>query len=426
MEKKETRENDSNINSEVRTIRISYSLDATPEKVKESKIVVEYFRDKCVSRYGAPFKLIKSEDGKTETLVLGVPAENVDELIKDFFCCVDFLNTSIIGIFLDPNIMTSDKDEILEQQKREIEEKWKQYQPDSKELNIIKYIIQNGERKRIEFLYHLITIYQPKNIWFPTLVDLKLDKIFDYDKAEEKARRSFIDAIHKEQNLSRKEMPDIVPEPAEVEKPEQKVATPENTMPDNNSSAEKKLVEEELPIDYQIEFPVSNDNADGVIRLETGDILRFINSESYRDLYYAIEYDMPFYTEKVARGKTPKELALMLTTFILNYNQKNADRHLIFFTGMREFDIQQQVVNSRVCNIPIVQFAFLNNDSLARKLIFDFGADENIQTPESSNPEYVSYVAELFGHGRKEMMSINKAAEIGRQLSGIPLCNNAK
>ena len=34
MEKKETRENDSNINSEVRTIRISYSLDATPEKVK--------------------------------------------------------------------------------------------------------------------------------------------------------------------------------------------------------------------------------------------------------------------------------------------------------------------------------------------------------------------------------------------------------
>ena len=93
---------------------------------------------------------------------------------------------------------------------------------------------------------------------------------------------------------------------------------------------------------------------------------------------------------------------------------------------MRESDIQQQVVNSRVCNIPIVQFAFLNNDSLARKLIFDFGADENIQTPESSNPEYVSYVAELFGHGRKEMMSINKAAEIGRQLSGIPLCNNAK
>ena len=423
-------ENDSNKNSEVRTIRISYSLDAPPEEVKGSKIVMDYFRNKCLFKYHTPFKLIKSEDGKSATMVLGVPAENVDELIQDFVYYVNILNTSINGIFLDPNILTSDKDEILELKKREIEKIWKQYQPDSYDLGIIKDIIQKGERKRIEFLYRLITEYQPKNISFSTLVDLKREKIFDYDKAEKNTRENFIFAIYREQKLSRKEMPDIAPQPAEEETSKQKVAALENTMTDNDSSEEKNPKEEKLPAEiseeYQKEFPASNDNDDGVIRLETGDILRFIDSDSYSNLSYAIDLDMDYFAEKVANRKSPKELALMLTTFLLNYNEENADIYLYYLTGANRYGVKEKVINSRVCNVPIVQFAVLNNDCLARKLISDFGADENIQTPESSNPEYVSTVAKLFGYGRKKEISISEAIKIARSLVDIPDDNITK
>ena len=403
MEKSKMNEFDSNNKGNATIAKMSFFTDGNSKNNAALQEIIDFFKHKCALEYHTPFEQINSEDGTLVTIEFGVPIEKIEEVQANFEIYVDNLNTQRINFSIDSNIM--DIDSIaLELKKRRIEEIYKQYSPN--DLNIVKDIIQKGDPKRIAFLHRLLIEYQPENISFSTLVNLKHNKIFDYDEAE-KSAKDYYDFKHRKQNNLENRLPVMITATLENKK-----ADPPVKAQTNNN------------IDYLEEFPLATEQADGIIRLEYGDIINYIDGDNYQDLKVAIGYDMPYFTEKLVDKKSPNELALMLTDFLLNYKGLNAEKHLHYLCGDNSY-LKEKILNSIICDIPIIEFAKLNSEDLA-KILIQYGCNESISTPKSENQKYISTVARMFGFGEEAEVSVIHALDLARALSGYQVGKQVK
>ena len=376
----EKRETDNNNKKKVTIAKISFSIDGRPEKEEVTQYIKYYFLQKCALNYHTPFKQIKSEDGNFVTIEFGVPIERIEEVTQDFVRLVDNLDIPNISFSFASNNMNRENLDSLETKKREIVEKWKQYDKDGYDLKIVKGIIQEGDPKRIKFLHHLITEYQPNNISFSILVDLELDERFDYDNAEKRVKEIW-EYRQKQQKFSKENTSYKVTNQAKKKEPNTTKVAEQNTK------------------DILAKFPITPDQEDGIIRIGIGDIINYIYSDAYNIMKEAIIYDMAYFTEKVANKKSPKELALMLMDFLLFYEGRNSNRHLSYLCGTNPRRAEK-ILNSMICNIPIIEFAKLNNEDLAN-ILMQYDRIETKRTPASTDYEYITAIKRMLALGKE-------------------------
>ena len=177
--------------------------------------------------------------------------------------------------------------------------------------------------------------------------------------------------------------------------------------------SEKKDNESKI-IDKPIQTPNNSkqteDENDDIIRVGLGDIADYIQGPSHKYISHAIDFDMQYMTENAVRGSTKKELVAMLADFILNYRGNDVQSHLNWLAN------DSKVINGRICNIPIIEFAKLNNPEVVT-LLSQLGA-EDIKTSQSENKDAVESVAKMFGYDKERKTSMSDTISVINDILG--------
>lgn len=151
--------------------------------------------------------------------------------------------------------------------------------------------------------------------------------------------------------------------------------------------------------DTQSEQPIDElESEDDIIRVGLGELVEYVKGSSRKYIAQAIDLDMQYMTEKSVHGSSKKELVIMLADFVLNYKGDDAQSHL-FWLGR-----DHNVVNGRICDIPIIKLAKLNSSEIATQLS-QLGA-EDVKTTQSEDRDLVASVANLLGYGRERRSSM--------------------
>lgn len=139
---------------------------------------------------------------------------------------------------------------------------------------------------------------------------------------------------------------------------------------------------------------VENNNVD------IGEIIDYINSETHRELFNCIMLDSSYMTQQLLKGKNNEKSILILVDFLVNIsNSRELDRHLYWLCQ------NKKILNGRICNIPIIKFAELNNQQLVGKLI-QLGY-EDVSTEQSQNEEFIKLVFQLFENVDNKNISLS-------------------
>lgn len=149
----------------------------------------------------------------------------------------------------------------------------------------------------------------------------------------------------------------------------------------------------------------TNELNDDVIKVELGDVIDYIKGPCRKYMAVAIDLDIKNMTEESIRGSSQKELLIMLLDFVLNYKGKDAKGHLAFLTQ------DSKILNGRVCDIPVIEFAKLNSSEIV-SLLSQLGA-ENIKSHKSkSKVSLIITIASILGYGQERKFSMDNAMDV--------------
>lgn len=133
---------------------------------------------------------------------------------------------------------------------------------------------------------------------------------------------------------------------------------------------------------------------EGYINISLDDLVNYFynNGITHTKFSVGLELDLSFLTETTLSLRSKEEKVILLAAFLLKYKGVDADSHLYWFKNDKD------VINARICDIPLIEFAKLNNEELAQ-IFADIGVEETIQ-PENKN--YIIEIAKQLGYEEDE------------------------
>lgn len=139
-----------------------------------------------------------------------------------------------------------------------------------------------------------------------------------------------------------------------------------------------------------------------ILRAGYGEIIDYMQGEKHDDVHMGLGLDMPYMLEVALRGVSDEERLVMLVDVLLSYKGNEVEKFLGQF-----FRYRNVILNGRVCDIPLVDFARLNSEEVANALLAMGCSDE--KTEQSEKREIVEATAALFGPEQDIVRSLKEA-----------------